>query len=163
MKPPHNLLILFPHILAIHSFTIQLLETHFFYTTNIQDRWTYYEQFYRNFDFNLELSLSKKYIHKKILPFVTHGLRSIFPVYNLLMKIIMLHGSWNLLKKNNFCMFFFSYARKFVFLFYLMLDIITITFLFSFFNIILLHFAQQKDKYNFTFIFNIFCSKYKFH
>ena len=30
MKPPHNLLILFPHILAIHSFTIQLLETHFF-------------------------------------------------------------------------------------------------------------------------------------
>jgi len=67
------------------------------------------------------------------------------------------------IKKKQLLHVFFSYARKFVFLFDLMLDIITITFIYSFFNIILLHFAQQKEKYNFTFIFNIFCSKYKFH
>ena len=41
--------------------------------------------------FNLELWLFTKYVHKQILPFVTHGLMSMFPVYSLLMNILMLH------------------------------------------------------------------------
>ena len=40
--------------------------------------------------------LSKKYVYKQILPFVTHGLTSLFPVYSLVMKIILLHDSWYL-------------------------------------------------------------------
>ena len=32
-----------------------------------------------------------------------------------------------------------------------------------FFNIVFLHFVQQKGKYDFTFIFNIFCSNCKLH
>jgi hypothetical protein len=47
-------------------------------------------------------------------------------------------------------MSFFSHVLKFVFLFYLMLDIIFITFIILFFNIVFLHFVQQKGKYDFT-------------
>jgi hypothetical protein len=40
-----------PSFVIIHLFTIPLFETHVCYTTNIQDTWTYFEQFYWNSDF----------------------------------------------------------------------------------------------------------------
>lgn len=53
--------------------------------------------------------LSKKYVYKQILPFVTHGLTSLFPVYSLVMKIILLHVFF--LSCKQICFLILSYVR----------------------------------------------------